>query len=160
MIKDARGVWRAGPRPDNKLAKELQKGKRDAQQMKWFLSTSRGFGDPCLKHPDPVVIATPDVKVVDLVPEDWAFMLASDGVFDKLSDQEVADTIWHSMAGQGKDAVKAARDVVQAALRKGSRDNITAVICRLGWASPPALDTAAPSDSAEPSASDDMNMFG
>eukprot|EP00913_Durusdinium_trenchii_P012370 g11612.t1 len=74
--------------------------------MMWFLSTCRGFGDPTFKHPDPIVIVTPDVKVVDLVPEDWAYMIGSDGIFDALSDQEVADIIWRAMAGEGKDAVR------------------------------------------------------
>lgn len=26
------------------------------------------------------------------------------------------------------------------AIRKGSRDNVTVVVCRFGWASPPTLD--------------------
>ncbi|CAJ1352133.1 unnamed protein product, partial [Effrenium voratum] len=142
VVRDAHKVWRVGPRPDNKLAKELQKGKKDSQQMMWFLSTCRGFGDPSFKNPDPIVIVTPDVKIVDLVPEDWAYVIGSDGIFDVLSDQEVADIVWR-VVGQGKDAVRAAKEVVSTALRKGSRDNITAVVSRFGWASPPALDVAA-----------------
>ncbi|CAK9025383.1 unnamed protein product [Durusdinium trenchii] len=108
----------------------------------------------------------------DTVPEDWAYMIGSDGIFDALSDQEVADIIWRAMAGEGKDAVRAAKEVVSAALRKGSRDNITAVICRFGWATPPPMDQAAAAvmssagldtssafaPQAEPS--DDVNMFG
>jgi len=171
VVRDAHKVWRVGPRPENKMAKELQKGKKESQQMMWFLSTCRGFGDPTFKNPDPIVIVTPDVKVVDLVPEDWACMLGSDGVFDALSDQEVADIIWRAMAGDGKDAVRAAKEVVNTALRKGSRDNITVVICRFGWAAPPAFDQVAAAvmpaglensgafaPPAEPS--DDVNMFG
>jgi len=163
VVQDARGVWRVGPRADNKLVKELQKRKKDAAQMRWFLSTSRGFGDAELKAPDPVVTATPEVKVVELVPEDWALVLASDGVFDVLSDQEAADCLWRSMAGQGRDPVRAAKDLVQAALRAGSRDNITAVVMRLGWTAPPAAE-AGPGLGAlgvpEASASDSLNIFG
>lgn len=163
VVQDGRGIWRVGPRADNKLAKELQKGKKDPSKMKWFLSTSRGFGDSELKAPDPVITATPEVKVVDLVPEDWAVVLGSDGIFDVLSDQEVADTLWRSMAGQGRDPVRAAKDVVQAALRAGSRDNLTAIVMRLGWAPPPSLDGActlgaAPTQVGE--ASDSLNIFG
>lgn len=36
------------------------------------------------------VIVTPDVKVVDLVPDDWAYVVASDGVYDVLSDQDAS----------------------------------------------------------------------
>lgn len=132
VVQDARGVWRVGPRADNKFARELQRGKRDPSQMKCFLSTSRSFGDSELKSPDPVVIATPEVRVIDLVPEDWAVLVGSDGLFDKLSDQTLADMLWKSMAVQGRDPVRAARDAVQMALRAGSRDNITAVVMRLG----------------------------
>ncbi|CAE7237986.1 unnamed protein product [Symbiodinium necroappetens] len=171
VVRDAHKVWRVGPRPDNKFAKELQKGKKDGQQMSVFLSTCRGFGDPTFKSPDPIVIVTPDVKTVDLVPEDWACVLGSDGVFDALSDQEVADVVWRAMAGHGKDAVRAAKEVVQTALRKGSRDNVTAVICRFGWATPPEMDSTVAavisSSGLENTAftapvepSDDVNMFG
>jgi len=77
VVKDAHRIWRCGPRPDNKFLKEIQKGKREADKMKMFLSCCRGFGDPELKHPDPVVTVTPDVKVVDLVPDDWAVVMGS-----------------------------------------------------------------------------------
>jgi len=161
VVQDCRGVWRVGPRADNKLAKELQKGKKDPTKMKWFLSTSRGFGDSELKVPDPIVSVSPEVKIVDLVPEDWAVVLASDGIFDVLSDQEVADVLWKSMVGRGRDPVGGARDVVQAALRAGSRDNLTAVVMRLGWASPPSLEghCAVDTRSGE-AASDTLNIFG
>merc|ERR1712217_364182 len=105
--QDARGIWRCGARPDNKLAAELQKKKRDWSHLKCFLSTSRSFGDIDLKQPDPIVTVTPDVKVVDLVPEDWAVVIGSDGIFDRLTDQGVADTLWKSMAGDGHDTVRA-----------------------------------------------------
>ena len=36
------------------------------------------------------MIVTPDVKVVDLVPDDWAYVVASDGVYDVLSDQDAS----------------------------------------------------------------------
>eukprot|EP00933_Yihiella_yeosuensis_P025322 TRINITY_DN19670_c0_g1_i1.p1 TRINITY_DN19670_c0_g1~~TRINITY_DN19670_c0_g1_i1.p1 ORF type:complete len:733 (+),score=151.90 TRINITY_DN19670_c0_g1_i1:196-2199(+) len=166
VVQDAHKIWRVGPRPDNKLARELSKGKRDPAQMKMYLSTCRGFGDTDLKHPDPIVIATPEVKAIDLVPEDWAVVLACDGVFDVLSDQEVADIIWRGAAGEGKDAVRNAREVVAAALRKGSRDNITAIVMRLNWSPPPTMDAASAAvasaglDLPPEPAKDDTDMFG
>merc|ERR1712087_1028062 len=126
---------------------------------KCFLSTSRSFGDMDLKQPDPIVIATPDVKVVDLVPEDWAVVIGSDGIFDKLTDQGVADTLWKSMAGDGHDTVRAAKDVVQAALRAGSRDNLTAVVMRLGWATAPPTPAQGVALSAANDDQETSNMF-
>lgn len=154
IVQDRRGVWRVGPRPENRLVRDLQKRKATSEeQMKWYLSTTRSFGDPDLKAPDPVVIASPEIKVVDLTPDDWALVLASDGVFDKLSDQDVANCVWKAAAEEGKDAVKAAREVVRAALARGSRDNCTAVVLRLGWApAPSSAVTAASAASASAAA--------
>jgi len=164
VVKDVRGIWRVGPRADNKLARELQKGKHDPQKMKMFLSTSRGFGDPELKSPDLVVTAVPEVKVIDLVPEDWAVLIGSDGLFERLSDQVLADTLYKSMAVEGRDAVKGAREVVQLALRAGCRDNVTAIVMRLGWAPPPGAGAptavAAVAETGAAEASDSLNMFG
>lgn len=140
VTKDARGIWRVGPREENRLAKELERRKKKDATSKWYLSTSRSFGDLALKVPDPIVTATPEVKVVDLVPEDWAVVLGSDGIFDVLSDQEVANVLYKAMAVDGKDPVGAAKDLVQAAFRAGSRDNLTAITLRLGWSPPPSSD--------------------
>jgi len=166
VLQDSRRVWRVGPRADNKFVRELKGGKRD-DKMRWFLSTSRGFGDPELKQPDPIVIATPDVKTVDLTPEDWAVVMGSDGIFDCLSDQFVADLVWKAMVLRGKNPVDAARELVATALKAGSRDNSTAVVMRFGWSEPPPADsvvgaggaaTAGGGEAVE--ASDSLNMFG
>jgi len=163
VAQDSHGIWRVGPREESKLARELDKRrKKEPAATRWFLSTSRAFGDHEMKLPDPIVIATPEVKVVDLVPEDWAVILACDGIFDVVSDQEAADIIWKTMAGQRKDAVAAAKALVQAAFSMGSRDNLTVVVMRLGWAAPPAIDSSASASMlpAEEKASDELNIFG
>lgn len=48
------------------------------------LATSRSFGDAELKFPVQrrLVVATPDVKVVDLQPDDLFLILACDGIWD------------------------------------------------------------------------------
>lgn len=163
VVQDAWGIFRVGPKEDNKLAIELQRSKkREPGAMKWYLSTSRAFGDPELKSPNPIVISTPDTRVVDLVPEDWAVVLGCDGIFDYMSDQQVADVVWKSMAARGEDCIMASKAVVQAALRSGSKDNLTAIVMRLGWASPPGAtlgDTVAASAATATAASDELNMF-
>mmetsp|Transcript_39592 Transcript_39592/g.59857 ORF Transcript_39592/g.59857 Transcript_39592/m.59857 type:complete len:184 (-) Transcript_39592:131-682(-) len=158
ILQDTHGTWRVGPRADNRFARELQKGKQDPSKMKCFLSTCRGFGDPELKSPDPILTATPDIRVVDLVPEDWAIFLGSDGLFEKLSDQVIADILFKSLAQNGRDPAGASRDVVRAALGAGTRDNVTAIVMRLGWTPPPTADSNPPSTEGE--ASDSLNIFG
>merc|ERR1712118_335193 len=107
--------------------------KQRSNVPKCYLSTSRSFGDAELKMPDEIVTSAPDVRIIDLVPEDWAIVLGCDGIFDFLSDQEVADVVWRSVVEQGSDAIEAAKAVVQAALNSGSKDNLTAIVMRLGW---------------------------
>jgi len=162
VTKDARGIWRVGPREENRYARELDKKKKKEVGGKWYLSTSRSFGDLALKVPDPIVTATPEVKVVDLVPEDWAVVLGSDGIFDVLSDQEVADVLYKAMAVNGKDPVGAAKELVQAAFRAGSRDNLTAVTMRLGWSPAPSSDDPilVGGAAAVEQKKDEFDMFG
>lgn len=162
VTKDARGIWRVGPREENRFARELDKRKKKEATSKWYLSTSRSFGDLALKVPDAIVTATPEVKVVDLVPEDWAVVLGSDGIFDVLSDQQVANVLYKAMAVDGKDPVAAAKELVQAAFRAGSRDNLTAVTMRLGWSPAPSSDDPILVGEAatEQKKDDGLDMFG
>lgn len=165
VMKDSLGIWRVGPREENRYAQELEKGKKKEGAMKWWLSCTRAFGDPELKLPDPIVVSTADVRVVDIVPEDWAVLLGCDGIFDYLSDQQIADVVWKSMAMQGQDCIETAKSVVQAALRSGSKDNLTVVIDRLGWAPvPPAgsgsVAAAAGDMFGDTVAADETDMFG
>merc|ERR1711920_46252 len=131
--------------------------------MKWYLSCSRAFGDADLKIPDPVVVASADVREVDLVPEDWAVVLGCDGIFDYLSDQQIADVGWKAMAVERQDVVAAAKTVTQAAVRSGSKDNLTVVINRLGWAQVPTAGSGvgvAPASDESGSGADALDMFG
>ena len=71
-----------------------------------------------LGHGDPV----PSTTLVELRPHDW-LILCSDGLSDELSDEEAADLLRHSRAPD--DAVV---QLVDAALAKGGRDNVSVVI--------------------------------
>lgn len=164
VMTDAWGTWRVGPRDDNACVKELQKPqKKDVTAGKWFLSTSRAFGDPELKAPDPIVISNPDVKVIDLVPEDWAIVLGCDGIFDYMSDQQVADVVWKSMVEENLDVIATAKTIVSAALRAGSKDNLTTMVMRLGWTAPSDVQNlvgASASRGRGGAAPDEFSMFG
>ncbi|KAK7291011.1 hypothetical protein RIF29_05848 [Crotalaria pallida] len=72
------------------------------------LAMSRAFGDFMLK--DRGVIAIPDISYHTLTSSDQFIVLASDGVWDVLSNDEVASIVW---TADTEDA--AARAVVEAA---------------------------------------------
>eukprot|EP00439_Symbiodinium_sp_Y106_P052903 s668_g7.t1 len=110
-------------------------GKKNGQ---WFLSTSRSFGDLELKEPRPLVIAEPELMVHTLEPEDWAVVLASDGVWNCLSDQDVWQAVWQVLAVERKGAVVAAQEVGARAHEGGSNDNASVFVMRFGWAAPPS----------------------
>lgn len=63
------------------------------------LSVTRTFGDieaklPKLGGNPNVVIATPDIKEFEITSELDFILLASDGIFDKLSTKEAIESIW------------------------------------------------------------------
>ena len=96
--------------------------------MRSFLAVSRAFGDPEFKDP-PVVSATPEVDVVALGPEDLFMVLACDGVWDVLTNEEVVDLA----ARHPGDPRRAAALIVKEAERKQSADNITATVVQFAW---------------------------
>eukprot|EP00920_Eleutheroschizon_duboscqi_P019151 GHVT01045351.1.p1 GENE.GHVT01045351.1~~GHVT01045351.1.p1 ORF type:complete len:418 (+),score=109.24 GHVT01045351.1:1295-2548(+) len=96
------------------------------------LATSRAFGDAPLKQPRALVVVTPDVSVETLsLTEDSFLVLATDGVFDVLSEQELVEKI------QGKtdelDPDQICKFVCDEATRLGSEDDKTCVILFFCW---------------------------
>ena len=90
-----------------------------------ILAVARSFGDHSLKQ---FVVPTPFVQSVELREgEDDFLVLACDGVWDVMEDQEVVDFV-KNYAG---DFDLAARALVDEALRRGSTDNITALVVEL-----------------------------
>ncbi|CAH2069672.1 unnamed protein product [Thlaspi arvense] len=113
------------------------------------LAMSRSIGDRYLK---PSVIPDPEVTSVRRVKEDDCLILASDGLWDVMTNEEVCDMarkrilLWHkknAMAGEallpaekrgeGRDpaAMSAAEYLSKMALQKGSKDNISVVVVDL-----------------------------
>eukprot|EP00882_Tetradesmus_deserticola_P005575 GHRQ01005870.1.p2 GENE.GHRQ01005870.1~~GHRQ01005870.1.p2 ORF type:complete len:124 (+),score=44.00 GHRQ01005870.1:1198-1569(+) len=86
------------------------------------LAVSRAFGDRPLKR---YVIPTPDIKDEQLTSEDDCLILASDGLWDVVSNQD-AVAIVKDIA----EADKAARRLVDEAYQRGSNDNISCVVLK------------------------------
>uniref|UniRef100_A0A0E0A3L9 protein-serine/threonine phosphatase n=1 Tax=Oryza glumipatula TaxID=40148 RepID=A0A0E0A3L9_9ORYZ len=112
------------------------------------LAMSRSIGDKYLK---PYIIPVPEVTVVARAKDDDCLILASDGLWDVMSNEEVCDAarkrilLWHKknaatastssaqISGDSSDpAAQAAADYLsKLALQKGSKDNITVVVIDL-----------------------------
>ncbi|PWA97502.1 Protein phosphatase 2C [Artemisia annua] len=108
------------------------------------LAMSRSIGDRYLK---PWIIPEPEVTFTARAREDECLILASDGLWDVMSNEEACDVarkrilIWHKKSGgniaerepNGVDpAAQAAADyLTMLALQKGSKDNISVIVVDL-----------------------------
>ncbi|CAL8468810.1 g8351 [Coccomyxa elongata] len=86
------------------------------------LAVSRAFGDRLLKR---YVVATPDVREEKLTSQDDVMILASDGLWDVLTNQEAVSLIKDIL-----DAEKAAKRLTDEAYGRGSNDNISCIVLR------------------------------
>jgi len=114
-----------------------------------MLAVSRALGDHALKD---WVVSTPEVRSTELGVTDEGFiLLACDGVFDVFSNEEAVDIIQNSYRERVLAAAKTlgvrflsseqqsnldisiskvlASDLVERAIQRGSRDNVTCLIC-------------------------------
>ncbi|URD74746.1 phosphatase 2C [Musa troglodytarum] len=157
---DSRAVLCRGKRPmplsvDHKPNREDEYTRIEAQGGKvihWYgyrvfgvLAMSRSIGDWYLK---PWIIPEPEITFVERAREDECLIVASDGLWDVMSNEEVCDVarrrilLWHKKNGpvppstprgkQADPAAQAAADCLsKLALQKGSKDNITIVVVDL-----------------------------
>ncbi|CAD7705312.1 unnamed protein product [Ostreobium quekettii] len=101
-----------------------------------LLAMSRALGDHGLR--DAGVVAEPEVTILGREREDEFLVLASDGLWDALTDQEACDLAGRcfqraqEQEASPEVAVRvAARVLMRAALDRGSKDNITVTIVDL-----------------------------
>uniref|UniRef100_A0ACD5TYR0 Uncharacterized protein n=2 Tax=Avena sativa TaxID=4498 RepID=A0ACD5TYR0_AVESA len=110
------------------------------------LAMSRSIGD---RYLEPYIIPVPEVTLVARARDDECLVLASDGLWDVMSNEEVCDAarkrilLWHkknptattrgSSDGSSPDpaAQAAAEYLSRLALQKGSKDNITVLVVDL-----------------------------
>ncbi|XP_047322868.1 probable protein phosphatase 2C 6 [Impatiens glandulifera] len=108
------------------------------------LAMSRSIGDRYLK---PWIIPDPEVMFIPRTKDDDCLILASDGLWDVMTNEEVVDLarkriiVWHkkngttlpSERGEGIDPASqaAAEYLCNRALQKGSKDNITVIVVDL-----------------------------
>ncbi|KAK4368625.1 hypothetical protein RND71_012417 [Anisodus tanguticus] len=116
----------------------------DGHRVSGVLAVSRSIGDRYLR---PYVIPDPEMMFVPRVKEDDCLILASDGLWDVLTNEEACDVarrrilLWHKKnggtltneRGEGVDpaAQDAAEYLTRLALQRGSRDNISVIVVDL-----------------------------
>ena len=104
------------------------------------LSVARTFGDIYAKNVKyggrpGVIIAVPDIKTIQIQESSDFIFMGSDGIFDKLSNEDIAKIIWSKgkiLYNKGKnihtitgECVKA---VIKEAMHKKSSDNVTGIL--------------------------------
>ncbi|OIS98185.1 putative protein phosphatase 2c 25 [Nicotiana attenuata] len=117
-----------------RIGKQLSGGYVDCSRGAWriqgSLAVSRGIGDSHLKR---WVIAEPETKILMIEPECEFLILASDGLWDKVSNQEAVDVVRPLCIGVGDPKPSSAcRKLVDLALMRGSSDDISAMVIQLG----------------------------
>ncbi|KAL6974571.1 protein-serine,threonine phosphatase [Sarracenia purpurea var. burkii] len=119
----------------------------DGFRVSGVLAMSRSIGD---RYLDPYVIPEPETMVVPRSREDECLIVASDGLWDVMTNDEVCCVarrrilLWHKRnnnsggslpRGDGGGADPAAQDAAdylsRLALRKGSKDNISVIVVDL-----------------------------
>ncbi|KAL0341260.1 UNVERIFIED_CONTAM: putative protein phosphatase 2C 25 [Sesamum radiatum] len=93
------------------------------------LAVSRSIGDRHLKQ---WVIAEPATKVLKISPECEFLILASDGLWDKVSNQEAVDVVRPLCTGVEKpEAFSACKKLVDLSLARGSADDTSVMVIQL-----------------------------
>lgn len=101
------------------------------------LAVSRALGDfqyktrQDLGPKEQKVTCFPDITVHDRTPQDEVLLLACDGLWDVMSSEEAVNTIRDIFNDGGGNMVLVAEEMLELALHKGSKDNISAVVVRL-----------------------------
>ncbi|XP_016457807.1 putative protein phosphatase 2C 53 [Nicotiana tabacum] len=93
------------------------------------LAVSRGIGDRYLKQ---WITAEPETKIVGLNPELEFLVLASDGLWDKVSNQEAVDAARPLCTDISKpQPLSASKSLIDLAVSRGSVDDISVMIIQL-----------------------------
>lgn len=98
-----------------------------AKRVNGVLSVARALGDHAMKN---VIIADPHVSEYELSDDDTFVILACDGLWDVMEDEESVKFVAEKFA-KGMDMAQISKKLVKAALERGSMDNISVMVVRL-----------------------------
>ncbi|CAE6040669.1 unnamed protein product [Arabidopsis arenosa] len=93
------------------------------------LAVSRGIGDRYLKE---WVIAEPETRTLRIKPEFEFLILASDGLWDKVTNQEAVDVVRPYCVGvENPKTLSACKKLAELSFKRGSLDDISLIIIQL-----------------------------
>ncbi|ESW14185.1 hypothetical protein PHAVU_008G259800 [Phaseolus vulgaris] len=102
---------------------------RGVWRIQGSLAVSRGIGDRHLKQ---WVTAEPETKVLRIEPEHDLLILASDGLWDKVSNQEAVDIARSFLVGNNKSQpLVACKKLVDLSVSRGSMDDTSVMLIKL-----------------------------
>ena len=113
------------------------------------LAVSRALGDFTYKHMDHLpaeaqqVSAEPEVAVQARTPADEFLVLACDGVWDVMTNQEVCDYILAKTTEGVADVMELSACLIDEGLKRQSRDNMSSIIVGFENAPKPTVEAAA-----------------
>lgn len=101
---------------------------RDVPRVMGRLALSRALGDWKLR---PFVIDTPDFTLLPRSRGDRFVVLATDGLWDVMSSEEVGHRLRDALVARGEHPKEAMASLMRLARHRGSEDNITIMIAML-----------------------------
>jgi protein phosphatase 1L len=123
LVLNVRGAWRiaapANPGSSKKASRREYQG----------LSMTRSFGDSYFKQSSPLSTPDPEVKILPITDKDLFLILATDGITNVMSNQDIVD----SAGKHWDDAEEAGKNIVRTAFQKGSDENLSAMVIQFGW---------------------------
>lgn len=127
---EAAGGWVVGGLLNGHISMSRALGDDDLKAHRNLTPFQPPDGRPRRRFADTLFTADPDISRTTITPDDLVTVVASDGVWGKLSNETVAAVV-RDQLGKGRSAQEAAKAVVRKAIAKGSRDNVTAVVAML-----------------------------
>ncbi|KAF8086118.1 hypothetical protein N665_0634s0004 [Sinapis alba] len=98
-------------------------------RIQWTLAVSRAIGDQNLKE---WVIAEPETRTLQIKPELEFLILASDGLWDTVTNQEAVDVVRPYFIGvENPKTLPACKKLAELSSTKGSLDDISVIIIQL-----------------------------
>lgn len=103
------------------------------------IAISRAIGDFAFKDPEYTqdkvsgLIAEPYIYAMNLSKSHKFCVIACDGLWDVMDDQEVISFCWKGLYKERKKPEEVAKELVDTAFEKGSTDNISALIIVFRW---------------------------
>ncbi|KAI0526915.1 hypothetical protein KFK09_002509 [Dendrobium nobile] len=103
---------------------------RGVWRLQGSLAVSRGIGDSHLKQ---WVIPNPETRIIRIESNSEFLILASDGLWDKISNQEAIDMARPlCMDSKKPSPLSACKKLVELSISRGSMDDISVMIIQLG----------------------------